>query len=99
MINIPDRNILAMIFFIVFALLMMRYSGVFKKKKDRTNCSIRCESCGNELTDDDSFISDTYDKNGDNHVKYKCQKCGLKSDYNFDLAPVPVNWKGLRIKK
>ena len=54
---------------------------------------IYCE-CGNELCSDGSFVSDTY-RNNQNHVKYKCKKCGLISDYNFDIAPVPINWKNL----
>jgi hypothetical protein len=48
--------------------------------------------CGNEMCSDSSFISDTYDNNGDNHVKYKCEKCGTESDFNFDIAPFPINW-------
>ena len=52
---------------------------------------IYCE-CGNEMCSDGSFISDTYDEN-DNHVKYKCQKCGMEYDYNFDITPVPIDWK------
>ncbi len=54
-----------------------------------------CE-CGNELISSNSFISDTYDEKGDNHVLYKCSNCGLKSDWNFDIAPVVINWNKLR---
>ena len=63
-------------------------------KKEQTTF-IYCK-CGNEMCSDGSFISDTYDKNGDNHVKYKCEKCGMESDFNFDIAPVPINWNVLR---
>ena len=66
------------------------------KKKNRLQ--IFCKKCNNDLCADDSFISDTYDKNEDNHVKYKCKKCGKKSDYNFDIAPVPINWEELSKK-
>jgi len=66
------------------------------KNKQRT--FIYCK-CGNEMCSDGSFLSDTYDENNENHVKYKCKKCNRESDYTFDLAPVPINWKGLRVEK
>lgn len=53
-------------------------------------------TCGNELCSDSSFDSDTYDENEDNHVKYTCKKCNKESDFNFDIAPVPINWNVLR---
>lgn len=56
---------------------------------------IYCD-CGNELIDSKSFVSDTYDENDNNHVIYKCSQCGLEHDYNFDIAPVPINWLELR---
>lgn len=56
---------------------------------------IYCE-CGNELCSSNSFISDTYDENNDNHVLYKCSKCGLESDWNFEVIPGAINWKTLR---
>ncbi len=57
---------------------------------------IYCSNCRNELCSSNSFISDTYDENGDNHVLYKCSSCGEEYDYNFDIAPVPVNWDCLK---
>ena len=42
-------------------------------KKEQTTF-IYCK-CGNEMCSDNSFISDTYDDNNNNHVKYKCEKC------------------------
>jgi hypothetical protein len=63
--------------------------SVFIKHKKQTTF-IYCK-CGNEMCSDNSFISDTYDDNGDNHVKYKCEECGMESDFNFDIAPVPIN--------
>ncbi|MFW6219689.1 MAG: hypothetical protein ACOC22_04010 [bacterium] len=68
---------------------------MFKKSKEQT-LFIKC-ICGNEMCSDGSFISDTYDEHGDNHVLYKCKKCGEEHDYNFDIAPVPINWKDLNI--
>jgi hypothetical protein len=55
---------------------------------------IHC-TCGNELCSG-SFVSDSYDERGDNHVLYRCTKCGKESDFNFDIAPVPINWTNLR---
>lgn len=61
----------------------------------KQNTFIYC-TCGNEMCSDSSFVSDTYDVNCDNHVKYKCEKCGDNHDYNFDIAPVPLNWNSLK---
>ena len=46
-------------------------------------------SCGNEMCSDGSFVSDTYEEDG-NHVRYKCAVCKEESDWNFDIAPVPI---------
>jgi len=56
---------------------------------------IYCRKCKNDLCSNGSFISDVTDVNGSNHVRYKCKVCGLEADYNFDIAPVPINWKDL----
>jgi len=61
----------------------------------KQNTWVYC-TCGNDMCSDNSFISDTYDENDDNHVKYKCCKCGTEHDYNFDIAPVPINWSQLK---
>lgn len=74
-------------------LILSRVIGNSAKKKQTT--FIYCK-CGNEMCSDGSFVSDTYDENNNNHVKYKCKKCGLESDYNFDIAPVPVNWNDIK---
>lgn len=65
---------------------------LLKSKKPQVTF-IYC-TCGNELCSS-SFVSDSYDERGDNHVLYKCSKCGKKSDFNFDIAPVPINWADL----
>jgi RNase P subunit RPR2 len=75
---------------------MLGFLGYPKKKQ---TLSIFCTKCNNDLCLDDSFISDTYDKNDDNHVKYKCQKCGQNADFNFDIAPVPINWNELKVRR
>lgn len=70
--------------------------NLFKSKpKPIQQTYIHCRQCNNELCSSDSFISDTYDENNNNHVLYKCSSCGLKADYNFDIAPVPINWLNL----
>ena len=56
---------------------------------------VYCPKCKSDLCSTDSFISDTYDIHGDNHVLYKCTNCGTKSDWNFDVAPVPISWEVL----
>lgn len=71
---------------------------ISRKPKPSQLLFLYCE-CGNELCSDGSFISDTQDDNDDNHVTYKCKSCGLESDWNFDIAPFPVNWEELRTKK
>lgn len=73
------------------AFLVKRMEKIDPKQRTFIYCS-----CGNELCSDGSFISDTYDENGDNHVKYKCKVCGSLVDYNFDIAPVPINWISLK---
>lgn len=63
---------------------------MFKKKSNQTTF-VYCE-CGSEMCSDESFISDTYDENNNNHVRYICQKCGKESDWNFDIMPGPISW-------
>lgn len=72
--------------------------GIFLKKRNMQNCFVYCK-CKNELCSSDSFVSDTYDKNGDNHVKYKCSNCKKESDWNFDIAPVAINWEQIKVTK
>ena len=67
-----------------------------KKTEDNTekikqSTFLYCD-CGAELISTHSFLSDTEDDDGDNHVVYRCKKCGRKHDYNFDIAPIPVSW-------
>lgn len=66
-------------------------------EKNIDNClKIWCPNCGDDLIGNESFISDTYDENDDNHVLYKCTNCQEESDWNFDVAPCPVSWKILK---
>lgn len=59
-----------------------------KQIKKNQKTFIWCD-CGNELCSSNSFVSDTYEEDG-NHVRYKCSRCGLEQDYDFDMAPVPI---------
>ena len=68
-----------------------------KRIKAGQTCFIYCE-CGNELISSNSFVEDIIDKDHDNHVKYICTKCDKFHDYNFDIAPVPINWNQLESK-
>lgn len=79
---------------IVYAVVEM----IIKKyrKLNPKQCTFIYCKCGNEMVSDGSFVSDTYDENGDNHVRYKCKQCGKESDYNFDIAPMPINWRELK---
>ena len=63
-------------------------------KKEDYGCAVYC-TCGVELITSNSFISDTYDNNSDNHVLYKCKICGKYTDFNFDVAPLPIPWDEL----
>ena len=69
---------------------------LFIYKEEKNTTKIWCTECNNDLCSGGSFISDTYDDDGENHVKYKCVKCGDESDYNFDIMPAPINWDELK---
>ena len=48
-----------------------------------------CSICHQDLCSTDSFVSDK--GHGDkNVVKYKCSRCGCKSEWNYDIAPCPI---------
>jgi hypothetical protein len=78
--------------------MFSKLMSMFKKKKTKKPQStfIYCDQCNNEMVSDGSFVSDTYDDNGDNHVLYCCKECGLESDWNFDIAPFPVLWNDIK---
>ena len=74
---------------------MIKILQTVLSNKQKQYTHIYCK-CGNEMCSDGSFVSDTYDENDDNHVLYECKECGVESDFNFDIAPVPINWEKLR---
>jgi hypothetical protein len=62
---------------------------LFGKSQPEQTTFIYCECCGNELCSSNSFVSDTCEEDG-NHVRYVCSKCKKASDWDFDIAPVPI---------
>lgn len=56
---------------------------IFKKKKEKQTTFCYCPVCKNELISSDSFVSDK------EVVTYKCTKCGIVSEWDFD-APAPI---------
>lgn len=58
------------------------FRKLFKKRKQ--TCFVYCPKCTNELVSSFSFIEDI-----DGIVKYKCDKCGNISFWDFAHFPVP----------
>lgn len=88
-------EIIAVIIIILIFIFIWSENRYQKVEEPEQITFIYCK-CGNEMCSDGSFISDTYDDNGDNHVLYKCKKCGKETDYNFDIAPVPISWEEIK---
>ncbi len=61
-----------------------------KKREDKVlkdcGCSCKCPKCG-DILNDQAECTDT------DLVRYICG-CGHKSEWNFDIAPVPILMKG-----
>jgi len=55
------------------------------KNKNKQSCFCYCPECNNELCGTNSFVSDV---NG--IVTYECSKCEVVSQFNFNVAPVPI---------
>ena len=76
-------KIISLIFFIGIGMIIDR---IFMKIKSRRQYTfIYCCNCHNELISSNSFIKDE-----DGIVTYKCSKCGLVKKYDFMHYPVPV---------
>lgn len=59
--------------------------SLFKKsKRHKQNTYIHCMNCGNELISSNSFVRDD-----DGFVTYKCKNCGETSIYDFIHYPIP----------
>lgn len=54
------------------------------RKKPKQTCFVYCPRCRNELVSSNSFVEDK-----DGIVKYKCDKCGNISFFDFIHYPVP----------
>lgn len=55
-----------------------------RHRKPKQTCFVYCPMCRNELVSSDSFVEDK-----DGIVKYKCDKCGNISFWDFIHYPVP----------
>jgi len=55
------------------------------KNKNKQLCFCYCPECNNELCGTNSFVSDV---NG--IVTYECSKCEVVSQFDFNVAPVPI---------
>jgi len=55
------------------------------KNKNKQSCFCYCLECNNELCGTNSFVSDF---NG--IVTYECSKCEVVSQFDFNVAPVPI---------
>jgi len=53
--------------------------------QNKQSCFCYCPECNNELCGTNSFISDS-----DGIVTYECSKCGKVSQFDFNIAPVPI---------
>lgn len=51
---------------------------------DRQRNFIFCPNCHVEM------VSNSYCTKDEDLVYYECKHCGNKSEYNFDIAPIPV---------
>lgn len=72
--------------YLMYAIVMIIFDlvdGTVRKKPKQT-CFVYCPRCRNELVSSNSFIEDR-----DGIVKYKCDKCGIVSFWDFAHYPVP----------
>ena len=54
------------------------------KKRSKQTCFVYCPGCHKDLVSSDSFVEDK-----DGIVKYKCDKCGNISFWDFIHYPIP----------
>lgn len=73
-------------FIVTTAVIFIRDVRKFrsKRRKYKQTCFVYCPKCRNELVSSNSFIEDK-----DGIVKYKCDKCGNISFWDFIHYPVP----------
>lgn len=76
-------RVVSLLVFIVSGAIISNLLINTKRKKQTT--FIYCCNCGNELVSSDSFVKDE-----DGIVTYKCSQCGLVNKYDFIHYPVPA---------
>jgi transcription elongation factor Elf1 len=70
---------------LIGVLLYMVWYTYFKKRKPIQRTFCYCPNCDHEMIGDKlSFVEDT------DLVRFKCSKCGNKSEWNFDITPVAL---------
>ena len=57
----------------------------FRKRKQKQYTFVHCPKCNNELISSNSFIKDD-----DGIIKYKCKICGNVSFWDFVHYPIPI---------
>ena len=76
-------RVISLLFFIGIGMIIGTLSIKMKIKRQYT--FIYCCNCHNELISSNSFVKDE-----DGIVTYKCSKCGLVKKYDFIHYPVPI---------
>ena len=71
---------------ILLVIFIIQTVGVYieARRPPKQTCFVYCPKCRNELVSSDSFVEDR-----DGIIKYKCDKCGNISFYDFIHYPVP----------
>lgn len=81
-ITINDLMIFGLL--LIYALWFIFNSLREIKQSHKQTCFVYCPKCRNELVSSNSFVEDK-----DGIVKYKCDKCGNISFFDFIHYPVP----------
>ena len=71
---------------ILVVIFIIQTVGVYieARRPPKQTCFVYCPKCRNELVSSNSFVEDK-----DGIVKYKCDKCGNISFWDFIHYPVP----------
>lgn len=62
-----------------------RMKANIKKSLDKCGCACLCPDCKDVLNTNINTSCDDTDL-----VRYVCGECGCKSEWDFDMAPVPI---------
>lgn len=63
---------------------MIKWFKRFFDEKSTQKLWCWCPQCKEDLCSNGSFVEDT------DLIRYQCAACGNKSEWNFDIAPVPI---------